>query len=371
MFDIMEYFPEKIYRGVMIFAFGGYDGISFNQETCRQVLRYDLASETWDVVGEMPCVRIYPAVVTYGDHIYIIGGANADCSSSMMSPDRGPSNQMFRYTPSSNSWLECPPMNYKRMHLAAAAAFGMILVFGGQDEWENTLNSVEIFDIDANTWKTGASMRIPVYGASAALVGSTIHLSGGITCPDIVNGKYNIVTRVHAYDPYANEWTVQHAMPVRRAFHGGIGVDGQPHVVAGAAPGVNYILTRSDPPHFLAHKDIFAYCGSIDKWKRMAYLKAPRFSYGIAAVGSTIIVAGGYGEKIDEMLDSTEHYDIYTQMVRPGGKMLLQRVAFQMVAFHFYEIVPSQTCPVVCPTVCFDPELGTCLQRTADGYVPL
>ncbi|XP_055335995.1 uncharacterized transmembrane protein DDB_G0289901-like isoform X2 [Paramacrobiotus metropolitanus] len=124
-----EYFPEKIYRGVMIFAFGGYDGISFNQETCRQVLRYDLASETWDVVGEMPCVRIYPAVVTYGDHIYIIGGANADCSSSMMSPDRGPSNQMFRYTPSSNSWLECPPMNYKRMHLAAAAAFGMILVF--------------------------------------------------------------------------------------------------------------------------------------------------------------------------------------------------------------------------------------------------
>lgn len=145
---------ERIYRGVELYTFGGYDGGSFNQDETRAIMRYNLEEETWTVHGYMPVVRIYPAVVTYGDFIYVIGtgvslneekvvfcnrwmyvgGSNADCSSSAASTDRGPSNTFFRYTPAANSWFQLPPMNSRRMHATAIAFSGIIMVFGGQDE---------------------------------------------------------------------------------------------------------------------------------------------------------------------------------------------------------------------------------------------
>lgn len=84
--------------------------------------------------------------------------------------------------------------------------------------------------------------------------------------------------------------------------------------------------------------------------------------------GQEIIVAGGWGEKREETTNTTEHYDVYKGTVRYGGCLPLKRTAFQMVAFHSYDVITPQTCHGVCPAVCFDADRGKCMQKTANGY---
>lgn len=66
---------------------------------------------------------------------------------------------MCRYDIFRKNWVLMPQMNVKRFgHASVVVQNRYIYVFGGRDENDRTLDSVERFDITTNSWSLIESM---------------------------------------------------------------------------------------------------------------------------------------------------------------------------------------------------------------------
>jgi len=186
-----------------IYVSGGYRDLPFGADTARaEVWVYDIASDKWSEIADLPAPRAAHAMVALGERLYVVGGVGPEPAT------------IFAYDPKLDRWTGlATPLPTLREHLTALALDGRIYVIGGRWGGQGNLATVEILDPASGTWSAGADMPTRRGGLTASALGGRIHVTGG---EDLNTGDTYAAHEV--YDPAGNQWATETPMP--RARHG-------------------------------------------------------------------------------------------------------------------------------------------------------
>ena len=103
---------------------------------------------------------------------------------------------------------------------------GKIYAMGGYGIAIGVLDTVEIYDPQANSWQRVASMPRGLYGHAATAMGGKIYVTGGVIQGSLMNS-------VCVYDPQADAWTQLASMSVARRAHASAAVGGKLYIFGG------------------------------------------------------------------------------------------------------------------------------------------
>ena len=165
----------------------------------KAVYAYDIATNTWAQVADLPQPRGAASVAVYAGTIYLVGGLGY--------PDK---NDLFAYNPAGNVWATKAPMPTARDHLIFREVGGKLYAIGGRTAV--TIDSVtavnEVYDPATNTWGARAPMPTPRAAMAAGVLHNQIQIWGGeaqvgspLATPAGVNAQGQM------YDPKTDIWT--------------------------------------------------------------------------------------------------------------------------------------------------------------------
>src|SRR2546422_11048988 len=188
--------------------------------------RYDPVTDMWTPLMSMPTARAGAAAAVIDDGIFVIGGrqsTNGPCSG-------GPYLQTVeKYDIDTNTWSPVAQLPTPRSDLAAVARGGKIFVFGGCSSTGVT-NEVDMYDPQTNTWTTGlAPMPTPRASLVAGHSGDKVYAIGGTNGVSTSNAN-------EVYDIPSNSWSPNTAMPTARQEAGVHSHGGRIYVVGGSTP---------------------------------------------------------------------------------------------------------------------------------------
>ena len=165
----------------------------------KSVYAYDIASNAWAAVADLPLPRGATGVAVHGGKIYVVGGLGY--------PDKA---DLFAYTPGTNSWATLAPMPTARDHLIFEVVGSKIYAIGGRTAV--TIASVtaanEAYDITTNTWDVRAPMPTPRAAMAAGVLHNQITIWGGEATPGSpLATSAGVNAQGQMYDPKTNLWT--------------------------------------------------------------------------------------------------------------------------------------------------------------------
>ena len=157
-------------------------------------------------------------MVAAGGRLFVVGGVGVDA------------NRVWEYNPEIDNWNSSrAPIPTPREHLAVVAAQGKIYAIGGRDAENRNLAVLEIYDIAADRWSSGATMLNPRSGFTAGVIEGRIHVTGG---EDIETGR--VLDSHEYYDIDARRWLSAPPLPQRRHGVASAVWNGKWYVVGGA-----------------------------------------------------------------------------------------------------------------------------------------
>ncbi len=175
---------------------------------------FDLDTQKWSALPNMPTARGALAAVAVGKKIYVVGGASIPTGTQM--PDGlfggGPVELLGTTrcsTPTPTPGRALAPMPTPRNHHSVAYADGKIYAIGGRvgscfsAGWSSNIWMNDAYDIATNTWTPRAPMPTARSGTGIAVVDGKIHVLGGEGWIEDFGGVF----RAHeVYDPKTNTW---------------------------------------------------------------------------------------------------------------------------------------------------------------------
>ena len=153
---------------------------------------YKFDGTTWMPIAPVPAAVEFPAAVTDGTNIYVLGGADTTLT---------PTTTLYRYDVAANTYTTLAPFTTGTWNHAAVYLNGKIYKFAGTGPATNSTNVLEIYDVASNTWTLGANYPLSTSFASGFTQGNFIYAAGGITVPGLV-----VTAKTYRYDPATNTW---------------------------------------------------------------------------------------------------------------------------------------------------------------------
>ncbi len=219
-------------HGDSMYALGGRNGAGNDNN------RYAPATDTWTVLAPMPTARDGLGAAVVGDGIYAIGGRPQTAG-----PCTGFGSEIAtveRYDIPTNTWSTVAQLPSARSDVGAIDHGGKIYVFGGCAGGVPT-NEVDIYNPVTDTWSLGTPMptaRAPFYGVG--IKGDGIYVMGGenaFGAPSAANEVYDIAH---------NSWSSATPLPHPRGEMGVASHGGRIYTVGGALPGFGSSQATND-----------------------------------------------------------------------------------------------------------------------------
>eukprot|EP01045_Picozoa_sp_COSAG04_P014967 COSAG04_NODE_1154_length_8051_cov_26.213531_4_plen_531_part_00 len=191
--------------------------------------------------------------------IYVMGGVDGSYL-----------NTVEVYNPQAQTWTALLPMSSKRYYHTAVVVGSQIYVMGGAG-----LNTVEVYNPQAQTWTALPPMSSKRGYHTAVVVGSQIYVMGGYDGSSYLN-------TAEVYNPQAQTWTALPPMSSKRYRHTAVVVGSQIYVMGGLS-GSSYLNT------------VEVYNPQAQTWTALPPMSSERCNHTAVVVGSQIYVMGGVG----------------------------------------------------------------------------
>jgi N-acetylneuraminic acid mutarotase len=218
-------------EGRNIYLAGGYIGTGqtgwAQTFATREVWRYNVDSDTYTAMPQLPQARGGGALVVLGRALHFIAGGDATRA------DRG-EHWVLDLNNVGAGWSSAATMPNGRSHLTAVVLGGKIYAIGGQRNYDDAAISqtdVHVWDpARPSGWTKVASLPRGVshHNASTVVRNGRIYVIGGETAP------HQTTNKVSTYDPATNRWTDVAPLP-----------SGRTSGVAGVINGAIYFATGS------------------------------------------------------------------------------------------------------------------------------
>ncbi|MGX4282604.1 MULTISPECIES: Kelch repeat-containing protein [unclassified Bacillus (in: firmicutes)] len=158
--------------------------------------------KTWEGKEDLPKELSLFSTAVIDGKIYVIGGNN----------NGKVQNQIYVYDPKQNKWIEKVSMNEGREGAAIAVVDHKIYVIGGYGE-DNSgsktyLKTVEVYDINTDSWTKGIELPKPLTGSSATVIGKDIYLIGGF------NPSEGPTSNTYIYNTDTKTWSEKSSLPI-------------------------------------------------------------------------------------------------------------------------------------------------------------
>ena len=170
---------------------------------------YDPTTDSWETKTSMPTKRDNPVANTVDDKIYVIGGILE--SESPGDPIVSDVNEV--YDPATDTWTTKASIPNAVYACVSAVVNNKLFVIGGETFSGGVLN--QIYDPATNTWSSGKNMTIKIHGMAAAATTGTlapkrIYVMGGMKALSLPLEALSIN---QIYDPEADTWSTGASMP--------------------------------------------------------------------------------------------------------------------------------------------------------------
>ena len=210
-------------RSGFIFCLGGRAGsaLSLNQ-------RYNPTTNSWVTLAALPvAVAAEYSAVVVGAEIHVIGG-RTDGATVPFSGPKTSVHQVFHV--GKQTWsFRAPLPGLPRSEMCAVAHGHKIYVTGGNVvPFDGAVSTLNIYDVDADSWSLGASMPAPRANAACAVLGNSIYVNGGKP-----GFAFSLSAATFRYDIDTDSWTPDTPKPTATGETVGISHGGQMFVIGG------------------------------------------------------------------------------------------------------------------------------------------
>lgn len=162
--------------------------------SCPTAVVYDIASNTWADLPDMPLPNLSPTAKIVGNDFFVIGG----------SPN---ANACQKYNIPTNVWSLCADMLTGRNHLSSAVYDNKIYVINGRQGGPGDVTANEVYDPISNSWQILADKPTGMSGGWGGIFNNKIFVIGG----------ERLLTGANEwYDPVTDLWTTGPDMPTPR-----------------------------------------------------------------------------------------------------------------------------------------------------------
>ncbi len=225
---------------------------------------YDIPSDTWIKLANMPEAKGNLAVAEASGEIYAIGG--------------GFTKTNFKYTPETDTWQTLDSMPTARQHIDCAVVDNKIYVIGGITSFTNITKKNEMYDPETNSWSEKAP--IPTLRNNPAIVtkDSLIYVIGGAGSERSI---WETMATVECYNTKTDKWTTKADMPFVLFKPGAVVVDNKIVVLGGQTQRGKSLSS------------VLIYDIESDTWESTTPLPQINCFAGYANVGNKIYVIGG------------------------------------------------------------------------------
>lgn len=181
-----------------LFVVIGYLVVHNNQRLANTIGKNN---SEWKQLALMPTARHNLAVVAYDGYIYAISGQSFS----------GLTGAVERYDLKNDQWVKAADKPIPVYEASAAVIGGKVYVPGGRLANGGVTDVLEIYDIEKDVWSQGA--RLPQAMSAYALVTfeGRLYLFGGWD-----GSRY--LSSVFIYDPVKDDWSNGFPMPTPRAY---------------------------------------------------------------------------------------------------------------------------------------------------------
>ncbi len=206
-------------------------------------------------------------------------------------------------------WSRVAPIGAgARQEVAVVAVGRSIYVLGGFDASLQIVPSVEVYDVDADAWRTAAPMPVRAHHANAAAVEGKIYVVGFL-----VERGFAPDGRVFVYDPAADGWSEGASMPTgtERGASGVAAIGSKVYVAGGLRGG--------------AVADLSAYDVGEDRWESLAPMPSGVDHATAQAFGGRLYVFGGRFRSLGSHVARVQIYDPAADAWGEGSPMPTSR----------------------------------------------
>ncbi len=219
----------------------------------------------WIRQGEISTPRSQMALLAWQGKLYLIGGERSS----------GVTGLVEVFDPVSKSWQEIAGKPTLGKDIQGVIISDKILVAGGCDNEGQPANALEIFDLNANIWRSDAQeMPEALCAYAATAYNGELYVIGGW------NGK-KYVDSVYVYNPQQNEWRqLEQPYPLQAGYASAIAVGGELLVAGG----------YDDQKEF---SSVYIFDDKSGQWREGPPLIHPRGGLSLAMAGDNLYAIGG------------------------------------------------------------------------------
>jgi hypothetical protein len=288
----------------------------------------------WTLAAPSPLARFEANGAVVDDELWVLGG--------FTSADLHVTGRVDIYDSAGDAWRPGPDLPGAETHIAVVSFAGDLIVAGGFTGAFTvgrppTTDAVWRLGAGTGTWSPGPPLPAPGAAFAWALVGTAVHLAGGLasdgntdfgahyvwdlagaqtwtTAAPLPNARnhgggaatgglfYAIAGRhgwnessgddaeVDAFDPVSGAWTSRAPIPIARSEIGAATsttADGRIVVIGGSVSGVR------------PSADVLVYDPAVDAWCALPALPEPRKGAVAARIGARIVVTTGSPTSVD------------------------------------------------------------------------
>ena len=181
--------------------------------------KYNFKSNTWTDVhcyGSKPVAATGACIIAMDRYLYVIGGLMLTDFETISSPYRLDTMTLHSGMGDggNQSWDRITEMKVPRWAACGTAAHGKIFIAGGSaDGGSPSLDTCEVYNIEADEWQLIASLNSPCFSGSMVYLKGILYVVGG-------RGR-NVNKRVMAvesYDLEKKKWKERTKLPINKTF---------------------------------------------------------------------------------------------------------------------------------------------------------
>jgi len=267
-----------------LWVLGGFASSAL--DVTKRVDIYDPAGDSWRQGPDLPGAETHIAVVTFESDVIVAGGFTGAFTGGRRPPT---TDAVWRWSTSAGAWSPGPPLP------APGAAFSWALLgttlhlAGGlAADGNSDSDAHNVWDLaGAATWTTAAPLPVARNHGGGAATGGLFYAIAGRHSWNESSGD---VANVDAFDPANGSWTARAPIPRPRSEIPGATSamdDGRILVVGGSLAGI------------FPSSDVLVYDPAVDAWCALPSLPEPRKGAVAARIGSRVVVTGGSPTSID------------------------------------------------------------------------
>ncbi|MBN1562052.1 T9SS type A sorting domain-containing protein [candidate division KSB1 bacterium] len=208
-------------------------------------------------------------------------------------------------------WENAGTLSSKRAGCQAHAIDDTIYLIGGVED-STAVTKVEAYDPVSQIWTLKANLTEGRTMFGSCLFDGKIYVMGGET-----EDGQGILNSLEMYDPQTDEWTVLAPMSVARSHFSACAMCEKIYAVGGAA-GDSAIDTIEE------------YDPSTNTWTIKTTIPNPRYGSAACVVDNKIIIIGGRTSKQGPVLDTVDEYDPQLDTWTTKGPLLKPRTSVSL-----------------------------------------